>query len=259
MCRLACYIGPEIALADLLLQPDHSLLQQSWNPQEMREGRLNADGYGFGWFDDNGKPARYTNPMPIWSDPNLESLSRSLHQAVWMTNVRSATRCMDVSQANTQPFTDESTIFLHNGYIKDFPTEVRHTMHSKLDADIDAHVQGTTDSEYLFALLRQHRRNHPEHTLQQSVSGMMHDLAQDMGKRKCLLNIAVSDGDVIIATRHALNGDCPSLYYIKDGSCCPKAGIFASEPLHPEHDWHAVPDHHLIRMDTSGHMELCAL
>ena len=97
MCRIACYIGPEIALADLLLQPDHSLLQQSWNPQEMREGRLNADGYGFGWFDVSGKTARYTNPMPIWSDPNLESLSRSLHQTIWMANVRSATRCMDVS------------------------------------------------------------------------------------------------------------------------------------------------------------------
>lgn len=259
MCRITCYTGPEISLADVLLHPDHSLLQQSWNPREMREGRLNADGYGFGWFDQNSKPARYTSVMPIWSDPNLESLSRSLHQQLWMANVRSATRSMDVSHANTQPFTDETLIFLHNGYINHFLDEARHRIRCNLDADIDAHVHGTTDSEHLFAMLRQYRRKHPDSDLLQSVAGLMKQLKQEMAERRCLLNIAVSDGQQIIASRHALNGECPSLYYIQDKSCCPDSVILASEPLHPEHDWQTVPEHHLVSIDKTGNIELCPL
>ena len=51
MCRLAAYIGPTLRLEELLLKPEHSLVKQSWAPREMMEARLNADGYGFGWFD----------------------------------------------------------------------------------------------------------------------------------------------------------------------------------------------------------------
>lgn len=155
MCRLAVYMGPEIALEQLLLHPAHSLMQQSWGPLEMREGKLNADGYGFGWFNQDARPASYTNPMPIWTDPNLPALARTLSSPQWLANVRSATRCSDVSHANTQPFTDDTFIFLHNGYIKDFALTLRHWIRCKLSADIDAYIRGSTDSEHLFALFRQ--------------------------------------------------------------------------------------------------------
>ena len=45
---MAAYIGPEITLRDLMLEPAYGLMEQSWGPREMKEGRLNADGYGFG-------------------------------------------------------------------------------------------------------------------------------------------------------------------------------------------------------------------
>ncbi len=78
MCRLAAYIGPVLRLEELLLKPDHSLVKQSWAPREMMEARLNADGYGFGWFDHTGRPLRYRQTMPIWTDPNLAELGRGL-------------------------------------------------------------------------------------------------------------------------------------------------------------------------------------
>jgi glutamine amidotransferase len=78
MCRLAVYIGASIRLEDLILKPAHNLVEQAYAPREMQEARLNADGYGFGWFDDDGTPAVYTNTMPIWADHNLETLGRRL-------------------------------------------------------------------------------------------------------------------------------------------------------------------------------------
>ena len=49
MCRLAAYLGPEIPLRSFLLDFPHSLYQQSWDPKELTEARLNADGYGVAW------------------------------------------------------------------------------------------------------------------------------------------------------------------------------------------------------------------
>ena len=49
MCRHAAYIGPSLTLADFMLSPQHNLIEQAIHPREMRVGRINADGFGFGW------------------------------------------------------------------------------------------------------------------------------------------------------------------------------------------------------------------
>lgn len=51
MCRLAAYLGPPITLARYLLDPPDNLVHQAWAPRELVYARLNADGFGFGWFD----------------------------------------------------------------------------------------------------------------------------------------------------------------------------------------------------------------
>ena len=50
MCRLAAYLGPSLPLNQFLLDPPHSLVHQSWSPREMYYAKMNADGYGFGWY-----------------------------------------------------------------------------------------------------------------------------------------------------------------------------------------------------------------
>ncbi len=83
---------------------------------------LNADGYGFAWYNDDGRPAVYVNPAPIWTDPNLPHLARALVSDLWMTSVRSASAGNPVNHANTQPFVDDEFMFDHNGLIDDFHT-----------------------------------------------------------------------------------------------------------------------------------------
>jgi hypothetical protein len=56
------YLGPPVRLSALLLDPPHSLLRQSWEPRRQRYGRMNADGFGVGWYpggdDTDGGPQR---------------------------------------------------------------------------------------------------------------------------------------------------------------------------------------------------------
>lgn len=46
MCRLLGYLGSSIQLDRILIKPEHSLVVQSYKPQEMTAGLLNADGFG---------------------------------------------------------------------------------------------------------------------------------------------------------------------------------------------------------------------
>ncbi|MDH5648880.1 MAG: ergothioneine biosynthesis protein EgtC [Gammaproteobacteria bacterium] len=259
MCRLATYLGPEISLEKLLLHPAHSLMRQSWGPQEMREGKLNADGYGFGWFDQNGVPAAYANPMPIWTDPNLPALARTLSTDMWLANVRSATLSSDVSHANTQPFNDDQYIFLHNGYIKDFALNLRHWVRCRLAPEIDCHIRGTTDSEHLFALFRQIMKENAAYSISDGIRQMLTEIENQLGDKKALLNIVIADKQSITAVRHALNGECPTLYYTSTDQDYPGASLIASEKLTPSSGWQAVSDHSVVVMRSGNPVELTSL
>lgn len=259
MCRLAAYLGPNIGLEHFLLQPGYGLMQQSWGPREMKEGKLNADGYGFGWYTDDGTAAAYTYPMPIWSDPNLRPLARTLHSKLWLANVRSATRYTDINHANTQPFTDDRLLFMHNGYIKDFPSSLRPRIRQLLHHEIETSVEGNTDSEYLFALLRQNMHQDPSLSLDQAVLQLVQQLAQWLGDTRALLNFIISDGHSIVALRHAINGECPSLYYTQEEDIYPSGLVVASEPLTESDTWQTHPEHQLLIAQDQSPVRFIAL
>ncbi|MCZ6718970.1 MAG: ergothioneine biosynthesis protein EgtC [Gammaproteobacteria bacterium] len=259
MCRLAAYLGPPITLQRFLVDPAHSLIEQAWNPREMENARLNGDGYGFGWYTSTGRSAVYTNPMPIWSDSNLPNLAHSLQSSLWMGNVRSATPGQPVSQENTQPFIDGTWLFMHNGYIEEFTTSLRPRLHRVLEPEVQAKIQGSTDSEYLFALLRQQRyqddRCEPDIAMMRAFA----DLADSLDGESALLNMIVSDGTKLYVVRHAVAGACPSLYYTTEDTSYPRGCIVASERLTGSDAWLPVPEHHLMIVDPKKPIELIAL
>lgn len=234
-------------------------MEQSWAPKEMNECKLNADGYGFAWFDANNKPASYRNPMPIWSDVNLESLGRTLSANQWFANVRSATLGLDVSHANTQPFTDSKTIFLHNGYIKNFNGEYRTQFQSLIDAKHDKEINGTTDSEYIFALIRQAASTHPKFTIPEIFRYVFGQIEKIVKDSSALLNIVIGDNTKIYASRHAINGDCPSLYYNLQEEQFPGGQLIVSEPFNDSQNWQEVPEHHIITLDGTNDVRLIEL
>jgi glutamine amidotransferase len=258
MCRLAAYLGPEISLQQFLLDPPHSLYRQSWEPRELIYARFNADGYGFGWYDPDGSPAIYTSVLPIWSDNNLQHLARSLHRPLWLAGVRSATQGHPVHAYNTQPFYDADRLYLHNGFIRDFAA-VRHSMHRMLSPEIAADIYGNTDSEFLFACLRQTLANDPELALPDALSRLFALLAEWLDERPGLMNIMVAEGERVYATRHGFNHESPSLYYTTDDELFPGGQLVASERLTENSFWQPVPDHHMLILDPVDPPELLAL
>ena len=50
MCRHIAWLGGPRTLADLLIEPQHSLRVQSYAPRRQAHGRLNGDGWGVGYY-----------------------------------------------------------------------------------------------------------------------------------------------------------------------------------------------------------------
>jgi gamma-glutamyl hercynylcysteine S-oxide hydrolase len=260
MCRLAAYLGSPISLQQFLCEPSHSLYEQSWAPRELQYARLNADGFGIGWYDPDGEPAIYVNQMPVWSDINLPPLTRSLHASLWLAMVRSATSPFRSGPANTQPFSHDGVLFMHNGLVEQFDRSLRGRIRHFLSTDIEAGIGGNTDSEYLFALLRQLLTSNEELSLEEAMRAGVALIDEWLEGDRALLNLLLTDGERLYATRHALNGECPSLYFTTDDENFPEgAQLIASERLTEGEFWQPVPEHHLLILDPSEPPELIPL
>jgi len=196
-----------------------------------------------GWYLGDGSPGIYTNPMPIWSDTNLDHLGKALRSRLWLANVRSATRGLPVNQANTHPFLANGMLFSHNGFVNDFTVSLRGVVREALNPAYESSVRGSTDSEYLFALLRQEMLALPA---PQAIRSVIAQLDGWLGDNHALLNFLLCDGKSIFATRHALRHVSPSLYFGRDEALFGDGWLVASEPLSGAADWRPVPDHHPV-------------
>lgn len=243
MCRLLAYLGPEINLHRLIFEPEHSLEKQAWQPRELREAKLNADGFGIGWYN-HMQAMRYRQPIPIWNDPNLGDLSQTLTSDLFLAMVRSATPGLGTSHYNTQPYRYQQWLFMHNGYIRNFANSARPQLRKFLDHEFEANIQGSTDSEYLFAVILHFLENHD---MVRAITDGFHVLENILGNETALLNIMISDGERVYATRHAVNGLCPSLYYgVGIDDFDHSSQLLVSEALNKDRQWQAVREHQLL-------------
>ena len=259
MCRIAAYLGEPIALGKFLIDPPHSLQVQGWAPRELKYARLNADGYGFSWYADDEQPAVYVNPGPIWTDPNLPHLARTLVSDLWIASVRSASEGNPVNHANTQPFADEEFLFDHNGLIEEFHSQVRPRLVADLDPALLPSIRGNTESEYLFAALRQILADDPDLAVEAALAELMQRIERWVDGCRSLLTIVVSDGKRLYAVRHALGDGCPTLYYTSDDEAFPNAQLMASERMTDCSFWQIVPEHQILILDPEKPPELLSL
>ena len=259
MCRMAAYLGPEIALDQFLLKAPHSLWTQARAPHELRYAEFNADGYGFGWFDSDDLPCSYVQSTPIWHDHNLAALGRSLYADLWFGFVRAATEGHPANPANSQPFADGEILFMHNGFLRDFARQFRPALSAGLSPHIAGAIQGNTDSEYLFALLRELLVDDADLALETALAELCARVDDIADGTPALLNFLVSEGSRLYAVRHACNDNCPSLYYCTDDERFPGAQLIASEPLDDSGIWQPVPEHHILILDPDEPPELIEL
>jgi glutamine amidotransferase len=261
MCRLLAYQGPTVQLEQLIYHHDHSLIVQSYQPKEMETAILNADGVGVGWYHPTQKtePFVYRNTLPAWNDINLPHLCRYAESGSVLAYVRSATPGLAVDLHNCQPFTAGSLCFIHNGYIEHFRHNLYRPIREGLPDDIYRTIHGLTDSEHIFAMVRQYLANSPGN-LTSAVHAVLQKLslaAADHGIRVAA-NIIISDGEQMVASRYDTTGKAPSLYWLQQHPKFPDSVLFASEPLF-EADWVRCPENTLVTVDTSCGLHLQTL
>jgi ergothioneine biosynthesis protein EgtC len=259
MCRLLGYLGPALSLEQLLLQPPHSLVVQSYQPREMTSGLLNADGFGVGWYGTNGHipsnqgsaPYIYRQTLPIWSDGNLEDLGRYVHSGCVLANVRSATVGQAVQLSNCQPFRNEQLLFVHNGFIENFRASLARPLRDQLSDPSYRLIQGSTDSEHLFALFCEQRLVNPDLSLVEVLQQTLKQITElaIAAQVSVSLNMIISDGQQLVACRYATPKQPASLYWLEADSAhpyFPASVLVASEPILPDEGWQRVPENSLL-------------
>ncbi|MBV8883794.1 MAG: ergothioneine biosynthesis protein EgtC [Chroococcidiopsidaceae cyanobacterium CP_BM_RX_35] len=260
MCRLLGYLGPSIPLDYLLYKPEHSLIVQSYQPREMSSGVANADGFGIGWYHlhRDTDPFTYKNTIPIWNDVNLPSLGRYVESECVLGYVRSATPGQGVDISNCQPFKNHQLLCIHNGRIEGFRQTLYRSIRDHLSNFAYQSIEGSTDSEHIFALLLDELQAKPDVTLEralQTVLLTLDKLAQ-ADQVAVSVNLIVSDGHHLVASRFATGGTpAPSLYWLRDDPAFPKAAIVASEPLF-DGNWNRCPEQSVISVGKDLEIQL---
>ncbi len=202
MCRHLAYLGPPTTLAALVSTPPHGLLHQSYAPADMRGGgTVNADGFGVGWYPEQGADAvRYRSAAPIWSDAAFAELAGVTRTTAVLAAVRSATVGMPVTAGAAAPFAEGRWLFSHNGVVRGWPESVA-ALAAALPVTDLLTLDAPTDAALLWALVR-HRlragkdpadalagvvadvaRRRPGLTAEPAAHRRRHDLGHRLGPR----------------------------------------------------------------------------
>jgi glutamine amidotransferase len=149
MCRWLAYSGTPLTLEELLYTGDHSLIDQSLHSRFGAEP-TNGDGFGVGWYDEEGRPGVFRSIEPAWNDANLREISPHIKSGLVMAHIRAAIGS-PVQQTNCHPFRHEHWLFMHNGFIGGFH-DVKRDLMLEIDPTLFAQIQGSADTEVLFHL-----------------------------------------------------------------------------------------------------------
>jgi glutamine amidotransferase len=299
MCRVMGYLGEPIALGHVLFETDSSLVRQSYSPQMMATF-LNLAGFGMAAWDPRSvrpeEPFTYrATTLPTY-DRNLRLLAGKLAPSCLVAHVRGVTHSPKevVTEANVHPFVFPGCriALAHNGHLREF-ARMRYDLLPHIPAEIARLIQGTTDSEWIYALVLAHLDDPygmPEVGELAEAIGAALRLLREIRFRHGVdtsspVNLCLTTGEALVATRFSfdygwypdddalLETDLPyvSLWYTVGGeyrngehgpamtaSDRPRSLLIASEPLTLDiSTWLEVPEYSMITAaHTSRGLEL---
>ena len=220
MCRHLGWLGIDVSVSSLVLDPPYGLRVQSYAPRRQKYGLMNADGWGVGFFDGE-VPRRWRSQAPLWGDVSFESVAPALRSHCVVAAVRSATVGMPIETSATAPFTDGRWLLSHNGVVDC----------AVLPTATDA--ESVCDSAILAALIFARGLDALGETIIEVAEA-------DPNAR---LNVLAANGSRLLATAW---GDTLCILHRADGV------VLASEPYDNDSDWEDVPDRHLVEVTAAG-------
>jgi predicted glutamine amidotransferase len=252
MCRLFAAISTEDLFAPWFLhKAPQSLLTQS----QADSKRLQGDGWGVGWFE-NEKPRIRKSPKPLYRDRRLLlDVARKAKGQTLIGHVRWASNPMKLPKKeilgmeHTQPFVHQQWIFAHNGTLY-IPREVRAAL-----GPWEKYIQGNNDSEVLFYWLLKHLQGNETRVaeaLRESLRGLdeiwrecrqkyplykfpYHGLNCVLSDEKSLIAFSLVDPNGFGKSKGVCSKNQP--YYQLQWFETPNMFAVASEPLDARQKW----------------------
>jgi gamma-glutamyl hercynylcysteine S-oxide hydrolase len=230
VCRHLAYLGPEVSLGSLLVQPPSSLWRQAWAPRRQTHGVVNADGFGVGWYvEGDPVPARYRRSGPIWADETFTHLARVVRSHAVLAAVRSASPGMGGGETAAAPFAAGPWLFSHNGIVHDWPASAE-ALGAGLTRQRLAALDAPIDSALVWALVLE-RLEHgaaPADALAEVVAaaeagpGGRYNLLLTDGEQIAATalgnSLAVREGDGWVVVASEAHDDDPSWVDVQDRS-----------------------------------------
>ena len=265
MCRWLAYSGEPIALAELIFNTEHSLIDQSLSANVSNEA-TNGDGFGIGWYDDLELPGRYRHIQPAWNDANLKDLCEHIRSPMFLAHVRAETSGL-VQRTNCHPFRHGRWLFVHNGLINGFH-EMRRELMMTVHENLYSEILGTTDSELMLYLALTFGM---EDDVYEGIARMV-GYVEAVGRRRGIehpvqMTLGIADGKRLYAFRYssehlsrtlyhsktiaALRELLPSEYHVQVNQFSDDARAIVSEPLVGLPDlWCEIPESTFVRIES---------
>lgn len=231
MCRWLAYSGAPIALEEVVLNPEHSLIDQSLHARRGAT-ETNGDGFGVGWYGKRDTPGVFKDIRPAWNDTNLRSLAAQIESHLFFAHIRAATGSA-IQRTNCHPFQYRNWLFVHNGTVREFD-KVRRDLLFAIDPELFSEIRGTTDSEVLFYLALTFGMADDAVGGVARMVGFVEQVGRQHGVEHPLqMTLGISDGQKLYGCRYSSEGESRSLYYsdsieaVKD--IAPDAKRFSSD------------------------------
>jgi predicted glutamine amidotransferase len=218
MCRALLYLGEPVLLDNLLFQPDSALVRQSYMPKMLH--MLNLAGFGMrAWDPASREPAApfsyASDALPVF-DRNLKNLATKVAARCVLAHVRGVAYStqVEISLQNVHPFQFPGIplALAHNGDLARF-AELRPRLAAHVRPDIAAQVRGTTDSEWIYALLLSQlddpRRAPAGEALVQAIARTLAIIREERARLgidvSSSVNLFVTDGRQVAAVRYCFD------------------------------------------------------
>jgi glutamine amidotransferase len=232
MCRHLAYLGPPVALGALLFDAPHSLSEQAARPWHQAPGRINQDGWGVAWLDQDGTARTYRTVTPMWDDDRFPD--RAATSDAFMAAARLASPGSLLEPSGNAPFTSDGWSFSLNGYVGGFRDGLDVELRAELTEQRRTRIVGDADTAVVFAMVldRVDAGDEPLSALASVVSSIT-------ARSRSKLNMLLADATTIYATR------CGNSLFAYDTT-------IVSEPLDESDGWSEIPDHSLLVASRAG-------
>ncbi len=231
MCRHLAYVGPPLAIGELLFDAPHALCNQGCAPREMVVAKDNPNGWGVAWWDPGAaEPHHYRTTARMWEDDGFRSGEQPA--TTILGAVRKASPNTTLESVNNAPFVAASRLgalaFSLNGHV--FHASCAARVRAAIPPEVS--IVGNTDSEAVFAIIRAAIASGSNAAA--AVAAAHHVIAPN---HEVYVNLLLATRDEIVATawQHTL--------YVRH---LDDATTVSSEALDSSPGWVRVPDASLL-------------